>query len=333
MSAGGTRPIALGLGGLALAVALVAVARPERVVDLVRSAEPRGIGIALLWAAAVLLARSIRLAVLLAPALSMSRATAVVAVSQCAASILPLRLGELALPPLLEIAGIRGLVRGFAYAVLVRLLDAVALVLWALIAVVAAGTSVLTGAALAVALAGAVAMVLVAFRMLPGLARRWRGRGRWPRTVLRQLLQVRRELRTLHRAPLRTATALLTSVAVWGGLWGLTASLLTAMQRQWPGPAVLAGVIGAAIGSSLPINAVGSFGSLEAGWTAAAAAFGIPAGQALADGFATHLWSLAFSLFFAAPGLLVLLAGSHPAAAMRKLRAALTQRRRNDVAP
>lgn len=332
MKAVGSRSLALGLIGLVLAVALVLLARPARIVALVGTARLPGVAVALLWACGVLLARSVRLAVLLAPNLPVVRAAAVVSVSQCAASVLPLRLGELALPPLLEVAGVPGLVRGLAYAVLVRLLDVAALVIWTTVAVLALGTPASAGAILALMLVAVTVAVISGQRLLPPLVRRWRVAGRLRRASARQLLQVRREIRLLRRSPTRALLALATSVAVWGGLWGLTATLLTAMGRHWPAPAVLASVVGAAVGSSLPINAVGSFGSLEAGWTAAAAAFGIPAGQALADGFATHLWSLAFSLLFAVPGL-VFLALSHPGSTLSRVRATLTQRRRNSGGP
>jgi len=332
VSGGRARSSLLGLAGLLLAIALVVLASPGKILALVGTAQLEGVALALLWGCGVLLARSVRLAVLLAPNLPVGRAAAVVAVSQCAASVLPLRLGELALPPLLELAGVRGLVRGLAYAVLVRLLDVAALVVWAAVAVLTLGASAATGAVLAALLAAVVAAMVLALRLLPALARRWRRAGRARRAAVRQLLQVRRELRVLRRRPARAVVAFATSVAVWGALWGLTASLLTAMGRHWPAPAVLAGVVGAAVGSSLPINAVGSFGSLEAGWTAAAAAFGVPAAQALADGFATHLWSLAFSLLFAVPGL-AFLTIFQSGSVLRKLRAALTQRRRNGIGP
>ncbi|MEW6335823.1 MAG: hypothetical protein AB1625_00345, partial [Acidobacteriota bacterium] len=50
------------------------------------------------------------------------------AASQLAISVLPWRLGELALIPLLRVAGLPGAVRGLAYAGVGRVLDAMALV-------------------------------------------------------------------------------------------------------------------------------------------------------------------------------------------------------------
>jgi hypothetical protein len=327
-----SRSIVLGLAGLLLAIALFVLARPRQIVSLVGTASWSGLAVAFAWGCGVLLARGVRLAVLLAPKLSVGRAAAVVGVVQCAASVLPLRLGELAMPPLLDFAGVRGLVRGLAYAVLVRLMDVAALLVWAVLALFMAGGSLAAETALAGALVVFLGVAGLATRLLPRLVRRFRRGGRLRRAALRQILEVRRELRLLRRSPARALGAFAASIVVWGGLWGLTASLLNAMHRPWPPSAVLAGVVGAAVGSSLPINAVGSFGTLEAGWTAAAAAFGMPAGQALADGFATHLWSLAFSLAFAAPAA-AYLAISHRGIAARYPRADLVDRRRNDVGP
>lgn len=327
------RSLALAFAGSVLALALVLLARPARIVALVGTASPTGVAVAFAWGCVVLLARGARLAALLAPRLPAGRATAVVALAQFAVGVLPLRLGELALPALLELAGVPGLLRGLAYALVVRLADVAALALWAVVAVLVADRSPLTVAALALLLFTVVLAAVVLSRRLPWLVGRWRRRSGLRRTLLRQVLQVRRELRVLCRSPRRALLVAAGSIVVWGGLWGLTASLLDAMGRTWPPEAVLASVVGAAVASSLPINAVGSFGSLEAGWTAAAVAFGVPAGQALADGFATHLWSLGFSLVLALPALPALALRRTAAVAPAASRARRTARRRNDGAP
>jgi uncharacterized membrane protein YbhN (UPF0104 family) len=142
----------------------------------------------------------------------------------------------------------------------------------------------------------------VALRWLRRAARRWRRAGGVRRRTLRQLLQVRRELREAARSPLRAAGALLLSVAVWGGIWLYTTALVRAMGLTWPAAAVLLGVVGGAVGGALPVNALGSFGTQEAGWTAALAAVGVPAADALAAGFAAHLFSLTFNAVLGALG-------------------------------
>jgi uncharacterized membrane protein YbhN (UPF0104 family) len=82
------------------------------------------------------------------------------------------------------------------------------------------------------------------------------------------------------------------SLLVWGAIWAVTLALLRGMGLTWPPGPVLLGVVGAALGSSLPVNSVGNFGTQEAGWAAALAGVGVPAQQALAAGFACHLWVL-----------------------------------------
>jgi uncharacterized membrane protein YbhN (UPF0104 family) len=55
----------------------------------------------------------------------------------------------------------------------------------------------------------------------------------------------------------------------------------------------------------LPINVVGNIGTLEAGWTAAFVALGMPVDIAAATGLASHLWSLLFAAGYGAIGWLV----------------------------
>jgi len=103
---------------------------------------------------------------------------------------------------------------------------------------------------------------------------------------------VRRELALAARSPLRAWGSVALSLLVWGAIWAVTLALLRGMGLPWPPGSVLLGVVGAALGSSLPVNSVGNFGTQEAGWAAALAGVGVPAQQALAAGFACHLWVL-----------------------------------------
>jgi uncharacterized membrane protein YbhN (UPF0104 family) len=61
---------------------------------------------------------------------------------------------------------------------------------------------------------------------------------------------------------------------------------------------VVAGSAAAAVANLLPFNLVGNLGTLEAGWTAAFAALGVPLQVAAATGLAAHLWGLIFAAFF-----------------------------------
>jgi uncharacterized membrane protein YbhN (UPF0104 family) len=77
------------------------------------------------------------------------------------------------------------------------------------------------------------------------------------------------------------------------------------MGYRWPPTSVVAGSAASAVANLLPFNLIGNLGTLEAGWTAAFTALGVPLQVAAATGVATHLWGLIFAAFF---GLLAWLA-------------------------
>jgi uncharacterized membrane protein YbhN (UPF0104 family) len=52
------------------------------------------------------------------------------------------------------------------------------------------------------------------------------------------------------------------------------------------------------VANLLPFNVFGNLGTLEAGWTAALTALGVPLQVAAATGVAAHLWGLIFAAFF-----------------------------------
>jgi glycosyltransferase 2 family protein len=287
----------LGLLWLALAVALVAVARPAAILALIRRSHPEGVLLAFAWAALVLLLRGARLSLVVGGDLPLGRAVGVTGVVGMAVTALPMRAGELALMPMLRTAGIPGTIRGLSLLVSVRVLDVVGLAPWVLVAAVLLGGRYGWAALpLAVVPLLAAAGVAVAMRALRRFAGRWRSSGGLRRRALGQLLQVRRELREVARSPLRGGGSVLLSVAVWGGIWQLTVPLVRAMGLDWSSGAVLVGVLGATVGAALPLNMFGTFGTLEAGWTAALASLGMPPAAAVAAGFATHLWNLLFSV-------------------------------------
>ena len=72
------------------------------------------------------------------------------------------------------------------------------------------------------------------------------------------------------------------------------------MGFRWPVWDVVAGSVVASLSNLLPINLVANLGTLEAGWTAAFTAMGIPLETAAATGLAAHLWALVFSALFGA---------------------------------
>lgn len=277
--------------GLVLAVGLAAIAEPARIFSLARSAHPPDIAAALAATVAMMAFRGARLS-LLTGSLPPGRSTAVISLSQLATAVLPWRLGELALLPLLRASGVEGTVRGLSILIVIRLLDL--LTLLAVAATAAGGAGGHAGLAL-------IGLVVVAMGSLVA----WRGGGGWLRTaaprlrhrlgwrrrLLRDALRARRELRAAARSPARLAGAFACSFGVWASLWVQTIFLLRGMGIGWSAVTVLLAVVGAALASTLPVNAVGTFGSAEVGWTAAVAPFGISARDALAAGFASHVWS------------------------------------------
>lgn len=299
--------------GAALTVALLAVARPAQVFALAGSSRPAGIATGAALAGGVLVIRGLRLVALARPGLAPARGTAVIAISQVATGVLPLRLGEVATVGLLHLAGIGGPARSVSLAVVMRLLDAATLLLFCAAALFWLRFPIAAPLALLALLGGALALAaMLGDRLLRRLAATRTSAGAARRRLLRGLLSARRELRHTLRAPRRVAAAVALSLLSWAGVWLQTIALLRAMSLEWPAGHVLIGVLGASTGAALPLNSVGSFGTMEAGWVAALAALGHDAGDALRAGFATHLWSVVFTIFFGSVALLTLIA-SHAA--------------------
>jgi uncharacterized membrane protein YbhN (UPF0104 family) len=312
------RPLTLILGALGaiLAVALFVAAEPVEVLGLVRSADWRGILVALAWASGIVAARGARLRLVVGARLSVARGSAVMALAQLAVSLIPMRMGELAIVPLLRLAGVPGTLRALSVLVLLRFLDVASLLVLTVVAATFLGLSApAAGVALVLFSAIGLTVVVAGMRSLRVLAARWRTRRGLRRRFLRQALQLRREWRERARSPFRVAALVVCSIAAWVGVWGLTVALLRAMGFDWKAGHVLLGMLGASVGASLPFNAFGNFGTLEGGWAAALSLVGVPASQALATGFATHLYSLVFTLLFGAAGALLLAATSSRSAA------------------
>ncbi|OYW05968.1 MAG: hypothetical protein B7Z61_04285 [Acidobacteria bacterium 37-71-11] len=293
----------LGGAGLALAVALLLAAEPREVVALALSARWPQVSLAFAFACTTATLRGLRLRLLAGRELRLTRSAPVAAAAQLASVALPLRIGEFAMVPLLQAAGVPGAVRGLSVLVIARVLDTLALLAWAVLAAGLVGGSPAAAAVTLVILAGLLSLGWAAgARALRRLARRWRNRSGWRRRSLSQLLRVRRELSHLAHSPLRGTAVVGLSLAIWGSIWGVTWALVRAIGLAWPVLPLLVGVIGAGVGSSLPVNFVGNFGSQEAGWTAALAAVGVDPRAALAAGFACHLWNLGFNLVLGLAG-------------------------------
>jgi len=296
VKARGLVTLLLAVIGACLAVALLVVAKPSDIGALLRGTHPTGLAIAATWWLLVIALRGIRLSLVLGRPVTVAHGVAGSAALQFAVGLLPMRLGELAIFPILSRVGVPGKLRALSLAVLLRFLDAVALLVWAVGATAVVGVSTLAAVLGLLALSGlGVLGAVSATFWLRRKANRWRKARDLRRRILRQALAVRRELRHRARSPLRVIGVVATSLGAWGGVWGLTVALLRAMDLNWSPAHVLLGVVGASIGASLPINAIGNVGTLEGGWAAALHIVGVPTAQALAAGFATHLFALAFT--------------------------------------
>jgi len=321
----------LAAAGLALAIVLLLLAQPRTVVTFALRARPRWLLAAFSGTLAVTVLRGARLALLAGRPLAPGPATAVAAVSQLASGVLPLRLGELAMVPLLLAVGLPGAAGGLTVLVLARLLDVMAILAWtAVAAALIGGNPTFALAALLVFVPSAALAAVLAGRLLARVARPWRHRPGWRRRVLAQALRVRRAVAGAARSPGRAWGSLACSLLLWGGIWGVTVLLLRGMALDWPVASVLLGVVGAALGSSVPVSSFGTFGPQEAGWTGALAGVGVPARQALAAGFASHLWVLVFTIVLglaAAVYLLRVHPGSSTSTLLASVRSFLSSRR------
>ena len=303
--------------GAAIAAVLfgvvVATARPAEVWRLFQSTDGGLLAVAAAISVAFLSARGLRLLLLVDQGLlTWPRATLVAAAAQAAALFVPARTGELALPLLLARTTGRSFTAGVGTLLAARALDLATLGIWSGGAVLAV-RGLREPLAIVVSLALFLPSLLLPFTLAAAdrfalrciASRGMRGR-RWAHRVRR----VRRELDGLLRRPLRVIAAAVTSVVMWGLQWAVAWILLVAMGHRWPPTTVVAGSAAAAVANLLPFNLVGNLGTLEAGWTAAFAALGVPLQVAAATGVAAHLWGLIFAALFGLAGWAALTVGS-----------------------
>jgi uncharacterized protein (TIRG00374 family) len=291
-------------------VALVLyLARPARVWELLSAAEPRLLGTAFIAAGLALTMRGARLVWLLPPGgLGPVRAATVAAAAQAAALFAPARVGELALPWLL----VRNVgcdpAAGLGILLVARTLDLAALGCWAGWAVLA-----VWGVNEPLALAAAAALLLpplllpLTLRMVDRAALRCLApRGRRGRRWARRTHRLSAAVTELRRSPARLAGAAAASLLMWAFLWALAWFLLAAMGYRWRVAEVVAGSAAASLSNLLPVNVIGNVGTLEAGWTAAFTALGVPVDVAAATGLASHLWALLFAALYGAVAWIVI---------------------------
>lgn len=293
------------VAGAAVAVLLLAtvvkVAGPSVVWRLLHSTDGPLLAAALAASAAFLALRGLRLRLLLEGG-SLGRLTAieVAAAAQAAALFAPARTGELALPWLLTRATGRTFTSNVGTLLAARVLDLATLGLWCGAAILAIrGFGEPAVLVLALLLVAPTLLLPKAMHSADQLAVRWVApRGMVGRRWARRLRRVRREIDTLRSRPTRLWGAIATSFLMWGLQWSVAWILLVAMGYRWPFVTVTAGASAAAVANLLPFNLVANLGTLEAGWTAAFAALGVPVEVAAASGLAAHLWGLIFAAFY-----------------------------------
>jgi uncharacterized protein (TIRG00374 family) len=284
-----------------LFVAVVAAARPAEVWRLFQSTESGLLALAAATSVAFLFARGLRLLLLVERGLlTWPRATLVAAAAQAAALFVPARTGELALPLLLARTTGRSFTAGVGTLLAARALDLATLGIWSGAAVLAV-RGFREPLAIVVSLALFLPSLLLPFTVAMAdrfAVRCFGSRGMRGRRWALRVRRVRRELDELLRRPLRLSAAVVISVVMWGLQWAVAWILLVAMGHRWPPATVVAGSAAAAVANLLPFNLVGNLGTLEAGWTAAFTALGVPLQVAAATGVAAHLWGLIFAALF-----------------------------------
>jgi len=299
--------------GVVVAIALVAgvlyLARPATVWDLLATGDPALLALAAASAGAALVMRGIRLVVLLPPGeLRIHEGAVVAAAAQAAALFAPARTGEFALPWLLRRVTGRDLTAGVGTLLAARALDLAGLGLWAGWAILAIwGWSEPLALIAAAALVAPPLMLPMTLKVIHRLTVRCLApRGRRGRRWARRSRRLADGVTELQRRPGRLAAAVAASLAMWALLWSLAWFLLAAMGYRWNAAEVVAGSAAASLSNVLPINVIGNLGTLEAGWTAAFTALGVPVSVAAATGLASHLWALLFAAIYGVAAWLVI---------------------------
>lgn len=299
--------------GVVVAIALVAavlyLAQPATVWELFSDVDPGPLVLAAAAAGAALVMRGVRLVALLPPGeLRLHEGAIVAAAAQAAALYAPARVGEFALPWLLRRVTGRDLAAGVGTLLAARALDLAGLGLWAGWAVLSIwGWTEPVALMVAVALVAPPLMLPMTLRVVHRLALRCLApRGRRGRRWARRSRRLNDGVAELQRRPFRLAAAVAASLAMWAFLWTLAWFLLAAMGHRWPVAEVVVGSAAASLSNVLPVNVIGNLGTLEAGWTAAFAALGVPVSVAAATGLASHLWALLFAAVYGVAAWLVI---------------------------
>lgn len=312
-------------GPLRLAISLVAAAALLVVVfwlaDLdelwqrTRSADPWAVAISFAAYCCTYLARALRFAALGARA-STPVLFSVVSIHAAMNRLMPLKTGELAYPVLAHRVGAASIGEALVQLVVTRLLDMTAvpfLFLGAVLLGLASGSAdlgdatwLLAAAALATVAGALVALwkmswllglaLRVARRLFAGAGgRRERARGALERAGAAAAAVT--DLSTRQRLLIG-----LWSIACWGAYFVTFHFILAALGVHLPFLHSVLGSSAAIVSSTVPISGLGTFGSLEGGWTAGFVALGVAPSTAASTALVMSGLTLLFSLALAGAG-------------------------------
>ena len=248
------------------------------------------------------------------------RMTSIAAIHAFCNLILPFRLGELSLPFLIRAFTTRGLGVGSLSLVVVRLYDAVAIAMLSIVALIVVDVegSPLAERMLWACAIAAVAAVVVVFRYLDRLV--WMAAataalllgflgeaGRKAASRVNELAEhIGREIDALG-ARQKYVLLPVTSVAVILLNYTLFYFIMVFMGIDIGFFLNVLASLGDLLASFLP-NALGSFGTMEAGWAAGYALCGVSKADAIATGFIMHGIILLSGFVFSVVGIAYLLA-------------------------
>ncbi len=234
--------------------------------------------------------------------------------------IFPMRSGELSLVYLLRKYHKTEIGSGIGILLLVRLFDLIALALCLAGSLVIFGLggadardplllviSILLG--LLITLISLTASIwwksLVSFLARVSEHMRWREKN-WCRVFFNWMDEIELVLQSSKSISF-SIRLLATSLGSWLSLFLSFWFLLQAVGiSRFSYPEVVIGSTGAAITSAIPINAIGSLGTLQLGWTMGFSALGMSVEEGIASGFAIHIFILIFSSVLALISFLVL---------------------------
>ncbi len=308
------RLLGAGVGAAAVVALFVIWAGPDRLLEAVLKIGWRGclLMFGLYFVAQVL--RTFRALIGLPAKLRppLPRLFAIVSLHQWSNHVMPARLGEAAFPFLLARFAAIDSARGFSLLLRIRLqeISVLGALFLAALTLLFANAGQTAGNNLALLFAGIVLFVMPFFlerslpRLLKALANRVGDGGSGFRGRVSAFLH-RTETALAERDP-----HWVTSTAITGALWVCMFALFHVVMRLTGHPlAFHETVVGSSfanVSQLLPLNTIGSFGSLEAGWTLGFSLIGVPARDALAAGFIMHLLVLVFITLLAGAGWLLL---------------------------